>query len=81
MIWGIPSREIPDHADRLAPFLDNFAARSLGRWTAARLFCNLAAADRQAWVADDFQAVCITALGGHRRVARGRATDLWLYAW
>ena len=80
MIWGIQSREISDHAAQLAPFIRNFAERSLGRWSEPQLFLDLVSARRQAWVADDFKAVCITALCGETveiQAAAGSDRELW----
>lgn len=62
MIWGIQSSEIPGYAERLAPFLLNFADKSHERATAIQLLERLMSKDMQAWVVDDFKAVCLTSV-------------------
>lgn len=62
MIWGIQSADIPAYAERLAPFLINFAERSHNRATAIQFLDELLVADAQAWVCDDFKAVCLTSV-------------------
>lgn len=63
MIWGMQSQEYEANAERLAPFIENFAMRSLGRCSAADIATKIKATDYQCWVVDDFKAVCLTSLG------------------
>ena len=60
MIWGIHARDIPAYAERLAPFLLDFAAHSHARTTALQLLDAIMAEEMQTYVADDFKAVCLT---------------------
>ena len=62
MIWGIHSSDIPGYAERLAPFLMNFAEKSHSRTTAVQLLDAIMAKDMQVYVADDFKAVCLTSV-------------------
>lgn len=62
MIWGIHSSDIPEHAERLAPFLMNFAEKSHSRTTAVQLLDAIMAKDMQVYVAGDFKAVCLTSV-------------------
>lgn len=62
MIWGLQVEELPEHLDRIAPFLVNFAERSHERATAVELYEKIAAKDMQVWVVDDFKAVCLTSV-------------------
>ena len=62
MIWGIHSSDIPEYAERLAPFLMNFAEKSHSRTTAVQLLDAIMAKDMQVYVADDFKAVCLTSV-------------------
>ena len=62
MIWGILSSDIPEYAERLAPFLMNFAEKSHSRTTAVQLLDAIMAKDMQVYVADDFKAVCLTSV-------------------
>lgn len=61
MISGQPST-IVDYA-RLRPFLENFASRSHGRWTADGLEASIRERDKQVWTAGDWQAVVLTEVG------------------
>lgn len=63
MIWGMQSREYDYYRGRLAPFLENFAMRSLGRCTFEYLERMIRETEYQTWVVDDFKAVCLTSLG------------------
>ncbi len=62
MIWGIRAQDIPLYADRLAPFLLDFAERSHARATAINLLDAIMSEDMQAYVVDDFKAVCLTSV-------------------
>ena len=62
MIWGIHSSDIPEYAERPAPFQMNFAEKSHSRTTAAQLLDAIMAKDMQVYVADDFKAVCLTSV-------------------
>ena len=62
MIWGMPSALYPAYADRLHPFLVNFAERSHERTTAIELAEKIRSRDLQIWVAEDFKAVCLTSV-------------------
>ena len=62
MIWGIHSSDIPGYAERLAPFLMNFAEKSYSRTTAVQLLDAIMAKDMQVYVADNFKAVCLTSV-------------------
>lgn len=48
--------------DRLRPFFENFAAREHDHTIAAEYEADLLSGLRQAWVINDFQAVCLTKL-------------------
>lgn len=61
MISGVPVDDID--WGRLKPFLENFAKRSHGRWTVEWLAQSIVAREKQVWVANDYQAVCLTSLG------------------
>lgn len=62
MIWGIHPSDIPEYAERLAPFLMNFAEKSHSRTTAVQLLDAIMARGMQVYVADDFKAVCLTSV-------------------
>ena len=62
MIWGVHSSDVPGYAERLAPFLMNFAEKSHARTTAVQLLDAIMARDMQVYVADDFKAVCLTSV-------------------
>ena len=62
MIWGIHARDIPTYAERLAPFLLDFAAHSHARSTALQLLDAIMAEAMQTYVVDDFKAVCLTSV-------------------
>lgn len=49
--------------ERLRPFLQNFADRSDGRWTAEELETAIRCRDKQVWIAGDWQAVVLTEVG------------------
>lgn len=63
MIVGIPAAQYLDHRESVLPFLENFARRSLGRWTVDQLEVDVMARDRQIWNINDFQAVGMTSVG------------------
>lgn len=63
MILGIPSWEYIEHRDKITPFLQGFARRSLGRWTAEHLEMDIIRAARQVWNINDFQALAMTSVG------------------
>lgn len=62
MIWGIRSADVPVYAGKLAPFLINFADRSYARTTALELLESVMKGEMQAYVVDDFRAVCLTSV-------------------
>ena len=57
------STSYDDFADRLAPFLENFEARSMDRITVPALVDGIRSAMKQVWVCDDFKAVALTSVG------------------
>lgn len=59
---GIPAVELPTYWDNLQPFFENFAHRSLGRWTVKSLISDVESRERQVWSIRDFQAVCLTSV-------------------
>ncbi len=91
MIHGILSGEAPMVKDRVWPFLENFAQRSDGRWTAQELFAAICCADKQLWVVGDYQAVLLTSVGpewvniehcaGHGRMGWQQAIDDEICDW
>ncbi len=62
MIWGILARDVPAYAERLAPFLLNFADHSHARTTAVQLLDAIMAEEMQVYVVDEFQAVSLTSV-------------------
>lgn len=62
MIRGLQVGEIPAEAERLAPFLINFAEKSHARTTALQLMDAIMSRDMQAWVCGDYDAVCLTSV-------------------
>ena len=60
MIWGMNASDVPAYAERLAPFLLNFAEKSHARTTAIQLLDQIQAEHMQVYVVDDFKAVCLT---------------------
>lgn len=56
------SANYPEFAARLAPFVENFAARSLERLTVDELVGKIKSANMQVWVCGDFQAVALTSV-------------------
>ena len=62
MIEGIPARLYPPVRHRCLPFLENFVARSMGRWTVEDLENDVLDSSRQLWRIGDFQALAMTAL-------------------
>lgn len=58
----MPSARYVVYAERLKPFLENFADRSHGRVTSDELALRIMTKDQQVWVAGDFQAVCLTSV-------------------
>lgn len=60
MIWGMLASDVPAYAERLAPFLLNFAEHSHKRATALQLLDQIMSEHMQVYVADDFKAVCLT---------------------
>ena len=60
MIWGIRAADVPAYAERLAPFLLNFAEHSHKRATALQLLDQIMSEHMQVYVVDDFKAVCLT---------------------
>ena len=89
-ITGLPPEALP-YARRLLPFLENFADRSLGRWTADEIMDRLSRAIMQAWVIGNWQAVAVTEVGpdhvgivfcaGSRREDWAVALDDEMRAW
>jgi len=63
VIRGIPAYEYMNYRDEIAPFLRNFAQRSLGRWTFEGLEMDILKRDRQIWCIKDFQALGMTSVG------------------
>jgi hypothetical protein len=63
MIEGITAAEYINHRDKIAPFLQGFARRSLGRWTPEQLEMDIIHRDKQVWSIHDFQALCLTSVG------------------
>ncbi|UNY40255.1 putative aminoglycoside acetyltransferase [Paracoccus phage vB_PmaP_KLEP18-1] len=59
-IWGMQSQSYDDFADRLAPFLDNFVARSHGCHSLPEIVNRIRDARLQVWVCGDFKAVAMT---------------------
>ena len=62
MICGIHAKDIQEYAERLAPFLINFAEHSHSRATAIQLLDEIMSENMQAYVVDDFKAVCLTSV-------------------
>lgn len=62
MIWGIRAADVPLYAGKLAPFLINFAEHSHARSTAIQLLEAVMREEMQAYVVDDFKAVCLTSV-------------------
>ncbi len=60
MIWGVLASDVPAYAERLAPFLLNFAEHSHKRATALQLLDQIMSEHMQVYVVDDFKAVCLT---------------------
>ena len=60
MIWGMLASDVPAYAERLAPFLLNFAEHSHKRATALQLLDQIMSEHMQVYVVDDFKAVCLT---------------------
>ena len=60
MIWGMNASDVPAYAERLAPFLLNFAEKSHARTTAIQLLDQIQAEHMQVYVVDEFKAVCLT---------------------
>jgi len=56
-------RPLADFDPRALPFLQNCADRSHGRYTAEGLMMNIMSRDMQAYVINDWQALCITSVG------------------
>lgn len=52
--------DVPAYADRLAPFLLNFAEKSHARTTAMQLLDQILDEHMQVYVVDEFRAVCLT---------------------
>ena len=52
--------DVPAYAERLAPFLLNFAEHSHKRATALQLLDQIMSEHMQVYVVDDFKAVCLT---------------------
>lgn len=65
MISGLPSSILPSVQAEIWPFLEGFAARSHGRWTADGIWKELMEHDKQAWLIGDWQAVCVTSVSNH----------------
>ena len=62
MISGLPSTMIASVKGQIWPFLEGFASRSRGRWTADGLWVALLERDKQAWLIGDWQAICLTSV-------------------
>lgn len=62
MIVGVPAHDLLQHMDSLRPFLENFAKRSLGRWTVDGLTRAILQREKQVWNIRDWQAACLTSL-------------------
>ena len=60
MIWGVLASDVPAYAERLAPFLLNFAEHSHKRATALQLLDQIMSEHMQVYVVDDFKAGCLT---------------------
>lgn len=63
MIRGIPAADYHEYRDKIVPFFEGFAKRSLGRWTVDGLEADVANRDRQVWCINDFQALVLTSVG------------------
>ena len=62
MIWGVPAVKYPEYKESILPFLENFASRSMGRWTVEELEAAITEREKQVWVFGEFQMVCLTSL-------------------
>lgn len=56
------AQDVPVYADRLAPFLIDFAEHSHARSTGLQLLDAIMREDMQVYVVDDFKAVCLTSV-------------------
>lgn len=63
MIVGVPADELPSEIERLSPFIEKFANLSRGRFTKKTLLADIINRDRQVWVINEYQAVCLTSVG------------------
>lgn len=91
MIRGIPAAQYPQERDRVLPFLEGFAKRSLGMWRVADLERDILGRDRQVWCINNYQALCLThlspeavhldACAGVRRHEWQDAMDAEMTAW
>lgn len=90
-VRGVQSADFWTVADRVWPFLENFASRDVDGISAEEIATSIASAQRQLWVIGDFQAVCITAVtkdavriqmcAGVRRNEWQQAVDEAIRAW
>lgn len=63
MITGVLSTSFFAEEPHLRPFIENFAKRSLGRWTYEAYARAILGQEMQAWKIKDYQAVCLTTVG------------------
>jgi hypothetical protein len=59
---GLPAGDCDGKWHLIEPFLENFAQRSLGRWSVDSLVKAIQDQRRQVWVINNFQALCLTSV-------------------
>ena len=62
MIKGVLAYQIPEQLSEIRSFLDKFEKISHGRVSSDLLLKDLLMRDRQLWVINDYQAVCLTSV-------------------
>lgn len=61
IVEGVPCGEVD--FPKIEDFLENFARRSLGRWTVESLMQSILGREKQVWKINDYQALCLTSVG------------------
>lgn len=78
---GIPAANWEDHAERVRPFLEHFAARSQGRLDATQLEGDILRRERQIWIFGDYQMCLMTRVepeGVYMDACAGRNRAEWM---